>query len=231
MNCTLFINRRHFPMIGMSVAALVVLFLLGMPARTQEQRAVRPAKMQTKAVSAGDVFLELAKSVGQTVPAKRLVEYQRVNGLPANGRYWSIVDFNQVSTAKRFYVFDTQLKRVDAYYVAHGKGSEGANDDGIAEVFSNEEGSNSSSLGIYRCLDEYNGNHGRSMRVEGLELTNSNALKRAVVLHTADYVSQNFIRQTGRLGRSDGCFAVESSVRDSLIDKLKNGAYIIAWRK
>jgi hypothetical protein len=95
-------------------------------------------------------------------------------------------------------------------------------------MFSNQNGSNSSSLGIYRTLGEYIGNHGRSLRLEGLEPTNSNALARAVVMHTADYVSENFIRQTGRLGRSQGCFAVERAVGDTLINELKNGAYIIA---
>jgi len=141
------------------------------------------------------------------------------------------VDFNQNSTRKRFYIFDTQDKRVETYYVAHGKGSEGETDDGVADVFSNEEGSETSSLGIYRTLDEYVGGHGRSMRLQGLEPTNSNAYERAIVLHRADYVSEDFIRQTGRIGRSNGCLAVEPSVGDQLIDKLKNGAYIIAWKK
>ena len=67
--------------------------------------------------------------------------------------------------------------------------------------------------------------------MQGLEPTNSNALSRAIVLHRADYVSDNFIKQTGRIGRSEGCFAVENSVADNLIDKLKNNAYIIAWKK
>jgi hypothetical protein len=138
------------------------------------------------------------------------------------------VDFNQPSTSKRLYVFDTVEKKVNSYYVAHGRGSEGAKDDGIPEVFSNQNGSNSSSLGIYRALDEYVGGHGRSLRLEGLEPTNSNALARAVVMHTADYVSESFVRQTGRLGRSQGCFAVERSVGDTLINELKGGAYIIA---
>jgi hypothetical protein len=138
------------------------------------------------------------------------------------------VDFNQPSTSKRLYVFDTAAKKVESYYVAHGRGSEGAKDDGMPEVFSNQNGSNSSSLGIYRTLNEYNGQHGRSLRLEGLEPTNSNVLARGVVMHTADYVSESFIRQTGRLGRSEGCFAVEKAVGETIMNELKNGAYIIA---
>jgi len=115
---------------------------------------------------------------------------------------------------------------VDSYLVAHGRGSEGANN--IPSVFSNQNGSNSSSLGVYRTLGEYNGHHGRSLRLEGLEPSNSNVLARGVVMHTADYVSESFIRQTGRIGRSEGCFAIERSVGDTLINELKDGAYIIA---
>jgi hypothetical protein len=100
----------------------------------------------------------------------------------------------------------------------------------MADFFSNTPSSNSSSLGIYKALDEYVGNHGRSMRLEGLEPTNSNAFSRAVVLHKANYATENFIRETGRLGRSEGCFAVDPAVSDTLINELKNGAYIIAWK-
>jgi hypothetical protein len=194
----------------------------------QSKPTVAPAPAVT---SSTDIFLKLADSVGQGIPAKRLVEYKLKNDPTGKARYWAVVDFNQNSTRKRFYIFDTQENTVESYYVAHGKGSEGAMDDGMAEVFSNEEGSSSSSLGIYRTLDEYVGGHGRSLRLQGLEPTNSNAYERAVVLHRADYVSEDFIRQTGRIGRSDGCLAVEQSAADTLIDKLKNGAYIIAWKK
>jgi hypothetical protein len=178
----------------------------------------------TAAAAATDIFLELAATVGQAAPAQRLIDYKLKNDPTSRPRFYAIVDFDQPSTSKRFYVFDTVEKRVSTYYVAHGR----ASGENIAEKFSNQNKSNSSSLGIYRTLNEYNGQHGRSLRLEGLEPTNSNALTRAVVMHTADYVSEAFIRQTGRLGRSEGCFAVEKSVGDTLINELKNGAYIIA---
>jgi hypothetical protein len=178
------------------------------------------------AATSNDVFLELADTVGQAASAKRLLDYKLKNDPAREARYWAIVDFSQPSTSKRLYIFDTVEKTVSSYYVAHGKGSEGTGN--IPSTFSNQSGSNSSSLGIYRTLGEYIGQHGRSLRLEGLEPTNSNALARAVVMHTANYVSDSFIRQTGRLGRSQGCFAVERAVGDTLINQLKNGAYIIA---
>lgn len=198
--------------------------------RTQSDHAVpvKASRMGTTPVT--DVFLKMAATVNQGAPAKRLVDYKMSVDPTSRPRYWAIVDFGQRSTNKRLYVFDTEQKGVETYYVSHGRGSEGAVDDGIADAFSNQGGSLSSSLGIYRALDEYTGQHGRSMRLAGVEPTNSNALSRAIVLHTADYVSEAFIRQTGRLGRSEGCFAVERAVGDRLIDQLKNSAYIIAWK-
>jgi hypothetical protein len=202
--------------------------------QAQGQDLVKTAEDGTADASASALppaaqsFLALAESVGETVPAQRLIDYKLKTDPFSQPRYYAVVDFGQPSTTKRLYVFDTIDKKVERYYVAHGRGSEGRSGTNIPALFSNQNGSNSSSLGIYRTLNEYNGHHGRSLRLNGLEATNSNALARAVVLHTADYVSDAFIRQTGHLGRSEGCFAVEKSAGDTLIDELKDGAYIIA---
>jgi hypothetical protein len=198
------------------------------PSETATAAVIRDIAKPAPAATSTDIFVELAASVGEAAAAKRLIDYKLKNDPVGPSRYFAIVDFDQPSTSKRLFVFDTVEKKVIAYYVAHGRGSEGAKDDGVADVFSNQNHSNSSSLGVYRALNEYNGQHGRSLRLEGLEPTNSNVLARGVVMHTADYVSESFIRQTGRLGRSEGCFAVEKSVGDTLINELKNGAYIIA---
>lgn len=178
-----------------------------------------------------DVFLELAASVGQKVPAERLYIFKTKERPNGNPRFWGIVDFNQHSSKKRFYVFDTKEKTVQQYLVAHGKGSD-ANHDGMADKFSNEGESKSSSLGIYRCAETYSGKHGFSLRMDGLEEINSNVRRRDIVLHKANYVSQDFInKNNGILGRSDGCFAVENAVHETLINQLKDGSYIIAWKK
>jgi len=234
------LRTPHKLFIAVRLALLLgVAALTNLPAQTLQQaplntQGVAVLSTKTEATATArkktDILLSLAETVGETAAATRLVEYTQQNDPSATERYWAIVDFSKPSTSKRLYVFDTATGRVDTYYVAHGRGSEGSNDDGIADKFSNAPHSNSSSLGVYRALNEYVGNHGRSMRLEGLEQTNNNALSRAVVMHKADYVSENFIRSTGRLGRSEGCFAVEPSVINSLVDELKNGAYIIAWK-
>lgn len=177
-----------------------------------------------------EIFLELAETVGQDIPAQRLYEFKQLHRPEGNPRFWGIVDFNQHSAKKRFYIFDTKEKTVKRYFVAHGNGSD-INHDGMAENFSNVSGSNCSSLGIYKCKETYNGSHGLSLKMDGLEASNSNVRSRYIVIHKADYVSQNFINQNqGVLGRSEGCFAVENSVSETLINQLKNGSYIIAWK-
>lgn len=176
-----------------------------------------------------DVFLKLAETVNQSVPAKRLVDYKRERRPDGNPRYWAIVDFGQHSRQKRLYLFDTLEQAVTRYYVAHGKGSD-VDHNGMADTFSNIPGSNESSLGIYRCGKPYDGDHGLSMRLDGLEDTNSKARDRSIVFHRAGYVSEEFIEEHGKIGRSEGCFVVENAVCETLINQLENGSYLIAWR-
>lgn len=195
------------------------------------------AKPQTSPVAAqpaiagqnSDVFLKLAETVNQSVPAKRLVDYKLEHKPTGNPRYWAIVDFGQHSKQKRLYVFDTKENNVAQYLVAHGKGSD-IDHNGMADDFSNVPGSLKSSLGIYRCGEHYDGIHELSMRLDGLEHTNSNARNRNIVFHRADYVSDKFIKQNGKIGRSNGCFVVENAVCETLIRQLENGSYLIAWK-
>ncbi|MBO9638666.1 MAG: murein L,D-transpeptidase catalytic domain family protein [Siphonobacter aquaeclarae] len=139
----------------------------------------------------------------------------------------AIADFSQSSTRKRFYVLDmVRHKLLFQTYVAHGinSGSE------FATRFSNRESSNQSSLGFYRTLGTYQGKHGLSLKLEGLEKgINDLAYQRAIVLHGADYVSESFIRQTGRLGRSFGCPAVSMAEHKKLIGLLKGGAGLFLY--
>jgi hypothetical protein len=138
-----------------------------------------------------------------------------------------IIDFSLPSTKRRFWVLDMEQKRVLFHeLVAHGKGS-GEN---FARSFSNIHGSFQSSIGLYVTESPYEGEHGYSLRLQGLEQgVNDQAKPRAIVIHGAWYVSQSMITQKQRLGRSLGCPAVQDSVVKPLIDNLKGGNLIFAY--
>jgi len=142
--------------------------------------------------------------------------------LAADQQHLTVVDFDLPSTEKRLWVLDLDAHKVLFHtLVAHGHNS-GENE---ATNFSNTDQSNMSSLGFYVTGQEYEGKHGHSLRLQGLdEGFNTNAATRAVVMHGADYVSEAFIKQNGRLGRSLGCPALPMDQYSQIIDAVQGGS-------
>jgi hypothetical protein len=138
-----------------------------------------------------------------------------------------VADFSLPSRAPRFHLVNLAAGNVRSHWVAHGRGSDPAHT-GWLERFSNEPRSNATSAGAYRTGSVYLGAHGRSMRLEGLDPTNSNALSRAIVVHGAWYVNEEMIGHSGMLGRSQGCFAVADSNLPEIIARLGPGRLIYA---
>jgi L,D-transpeptidase catalytic domain len=124
--------------------------------------------------------------------------------------YVGVVDFAQHSRHPRFYIVDSSGAVRHRMHVAHGRGSDPART-GMVQSFSNQSGSNASSRGAYLTGDEYQGKHGRSRRLAGLDSSNDNASARYIVIHSADYLDASFIRQNGLAGRSQGCPAVSAA--------------------
>jgi len=160
-----------------------------------------------------------------TAPLIKALEYYDTNYNTVNNKnYISVVDFTQNSNNKRLYVIDMKSGAVVRYLVAHGKGSDPAHT-GYAKKFSNVSGSDMSSIGMYLTAEEYSGEHGHSLRIRGLDSTNSNAYARAIVIHGAAYVDPSYTP----LGRSDGCPAVEQKYVSGLVDQLKDGSVYYIW--
>jgi hypothetical protein len=130
-----------------------------------------------------------------------------------------IVDFAQPSRLPRLHVLNADDEIVASHLVAHGRGSDPAHSGWVTRL-SNEPGSFASSAGAYVTQDLYVGAHGRSMRLVGLDHDNSNAESRALVVHAAWYVSPAMARDTGKLGRSEGCFAVAGTSLDAVLSQL-----------
>ena len=140
-----------------------------------------------------------------------------------------VADFSLPSRAPRFHLVDLADGSTRSHLVAHGRGSDPAHT-GWLERFSNEPHSNATSAGAYRTGALYLGAHGRSMRLEGLDPTNNNALSRAIVVHGAWYVNEEMIGHSGMLGRSQGCFAVADSSLAEIMARLGPGRLIYADR-
>lgn len=139
----------------------------------------------------------------------------------------SLIDFSRPSVEPRFYV--VRLSTGELLYeelVSHGQGT----GEDLAVAFSNTPNSHQSSLGLFRTAETYRGKHGYSLRLDGLEPgINDAARERAIVIHGADYVSEDFIAEAGRLGRSWGCPALRRDVSTQVIDLIKDGHLLFAW--
>jgi hypothetical protein len=138
-----------------------------------------------------------------------------------------ITDFSKASSERRFYLLDTRSGRVTSHFVSHGRGSDPAHS-GWLERFSNAVGSNASSAGAYVTGDYYYGKYGRSMKLKGLERRNDNAEARAIVVHTAWYAEPEVIHEHGKLGRSEGCFALPHSSLREVLARLGPGRLLYA---
>lgn len=141
------------------------------------------------------------------------------NKLSPKSTIITVIDFNKPSTVKRMWIVDLAKKQlVLNTWVAHGQGS----GDDMATQFSDNNNSHQSSLGFYVTNEVYYGKHGRSLKLDGMDAGfNTNARARAVVMHAANYVCENTIKQLGRLGRSHGCPAVSPEVSNKIIDLVK----------
>ncbi|GGK80297.1 murein L,D-transpeptidase catalytic domain family protein [Rufibacter glacialis] len=136
----------------------------------------------------------------------------------------TVVDFGKPSKEKRLWIIDLDKKKV-LYHslVAHGMGS--GNEKAVK--FSNIVNSHMSSLGFYVTENTYHGKHGLSLKLNGLDKGfNTKAKERAVVIHGADYVSEAFIKQHGRLGRSHGCPALPKEITSEVVQLIKGGTLL-----
>jgi hypothetical protein len=141
----------------------------------------------------------------------------------------TLIDFDKPSDSKRLFIIDIDNGKVlQSALVAHGKGS----GEVMATSFSNQPGSNKSSLGFYLTENTYTGRNGYSLVLKGLDHgINDKAAMRSIVIHGADYVSEEYIRRNGRLGRSQGCPALSLNEYQEVIDLIKDGTCLFIYHQ
>ena len=140
----------------------------------------------------------------------------------------TIVDYSQSSNKKRLYVIDLKNKKLlFNTFVAHGRNT----GEEYAKSFSNDEGSYKSSLGFYITEHPIIGSHtGFSLLIDGVEKGfNDHAVQRAIIIHAAEYATENFIKKYGRLGRSYGCPSLPPEMNKPIIDAIKGGTCLFLY--
>lgn len=147
-------------------------------------------------------------------------------GVLSNPDILTVCDFSQSSLSKRMYIIDLKnYKLLLNTYVAHGRNS------GLdyAEHFSNKPESLESSLGFYVTKNTYQGKHGLSLKLSGLERGfNDNAESRDVVVHGAPYIGDQRAN-SAYMGRSFGCPAVPQKLAPIVINLIKNGTCLFIY--
>lgn len=208
-------------------------FLLLVTISTPKQMEIVNEAVSTPEPVYHMIYDKIASDTASSMPAYEVFElalkgYNNLkNSNSIRKNILTIADFSLPSDKKRFWVIDMDNNKVLFNdLVAHGRNS-GEN---FAAKFSNNPESNMSSLGFYITGNPYTGKHGLSMFLDGMENEfNSNARQRAIVVHGADYVSDDFIRKYGRIGRSFGCPALSTSIITPVINIISGGSCLFIY--
>lgn len=163
-----------------------------------EKVADTKSEKATETVSSSEalyksITFEAGHELNEEVFFKALTGFENLKKaglLNQDAHLLTVCDFSMSSNMKRLWVIDTEEKKVlFNSLVAHGKNT----GEEFATNFSNTNSSLQSSLGFYITDATYNGDNGYSLRLLGMDKGfNDAAYKRAIVMHGADYVSEDF---------------------------------------
>jgi hypothetical protein len=191
--------------------------------------AALPDAVPAVATRATTTFAKDVQGLSPQVLAMALdaVACARSRGISGREDLLTIIDYTLPSTEPRLWVLD--LERGEVLFhelVAHGAGT----GDNYATRFSNVKDSRQTSLGLFRTGGTYEGGNGYSLKLEGLDKgINDRAEERHIVMHGAWYVSEDHVRQQGRLGRSWGCPALSQEIAPTVIDTIKGGSFVFSY--
>ncbi len=220
-------NRRELIRGGLAATAT-----LALPARAAaDDLAGNFDRFFAKSPSAEPVP---ARAIDTSAYQRRVLQIAKREVEKAGSKVWrrdiaGIADFAQPSAQPRFHFANLENGTVRSFFVAHGRGSDPEHS-GWLRNFSNEPGSYATSRGAYLTCEWYSGKYGTSIRLEGLDRDNSHALQRAIVMHPASYAAPSMIATYGKLGRSEGCFAMAPEQFNEALWHLSGGRLLYADR-
>jgi len=165
---------------------------------------------------------------------RRILDVARDQASRLAGQLWrtdvvAVADFGLPSSLPRLHFANLEKGEIRSFLVAHGRGSDPEHD-GFLKWFSNGVGSEATSRGAYITYEWYTGKYGTSIRLGGVDSDNSNALERAIVMHPAWYAAPDMLEKWGKLGRSEGCFAMNPADFNEALWHLSGGRLLYADR-
>lgn len=228
-------NKQKNSILSLSLTSLLICFLFSLSAYTEKPAPADISKTNSVYAPKNEALslyesLDLEKlGLSRQAFLYALKGYRQLQekGQLLNDAVLSVIDFSLPSTQKRFFVINLNSNSLLYHtYVSHGKNSGKL----MAKKFSNRNSSYQSSLGFYTTGNTYIGKHGFSLRLIGIEKgINDKALQRGIVIHSADYASEQFAFQQGYLGRSLGCPAVPEEIHKELIQTIQNGSCLFIY--
>ena len=197
--------------------------------------APTPAQPTFQTLEGSQEALPLSNVVDVLTPYERRVvdiarqQMAKVGSQVAKRDLVAVADFARSSGQPRLHFVNMEAGRLESFYVAHGRGSDPQHD-GFLKKFSNTVNSEATSRGAYETAAIYQGKYGPSIRLRGLEADNSNAWDRAIVMHPAWYAAPDMLSKYGKLGRSEGCFAMDPDKFHEALTRLAAGRLLFADR-
>ena len=175
-----------------------------------------------------------AQAYSTTDQQRRILEVARRELSRVGNQVWrhdivGVADFGLPSSLPRLHFANMVSGEVRSFLVSHGRGSDPEHD-GFLKWFSNVHGSEATSRGAYITYEWYTGRYGTSIRLGGLDAENCNALERAIVMHRAWYAAPEMLARWGKLGRSEGCFAMAPGDFNEALWHLSGGRLLFADR-
>jgi hypothetical protein len=236
------LNRRNLLIGGLwtGVALATPMRLLAHAHKTSTAHGAGQAGA-SHLMQAGPGFESMAPSASMPATASPLTPYERQVVTIAqqqisrlSGVIWkrdlvAVADFARPSNLPRLHFVNVENGTLRSELVAHGRGSDPQHD-GWLKHFSNTVNSEATSRGAYLTASIYDGKYGPSIRLRGLDADNSNALERAIVMHPAWYAAPDMLTKYGKLGRSEGCFAMDPQQFNKALTHLAAGRLLYADR-
>jgi hypothetical protein len=157
--------------------------------------------------------------------------YCKTNNL--NQNKFILIDLGLHSGLKRFFVYDFQQKKIlNSYIVSHGCGDNqwGRTSSKENAPISNEFDSHCSSVGKYVISDRGISQWGIKVNylLKGKEKTNSNAINRAIVLHSWEAIPNDEVYPEGT-PEGWGCPAVSNESMIEIDILLKQNKNVLMW--